>query len=121
MNISRRRVVMSKYPRPKVGDTVWFFDCLGKTLQEHEVTKVGRKYFHTSRNRIHLETWCVDDGGRGSRRSVYLSKEIYEEEAKLENSFREIKSYFRNLQVRPEHLTQDKLDKIMEILEINNE
>jgi hypothetical protein len=71
-----------KYPKPNVGDLVYFvpneFSNRKASPFEDMVSKVGRDYFYCADRKISLRTWLVDNGQFSSNYTVHPSKEEYE-------------------------------------------
>lgn len=107
----------------KVGDKVYL--RTGKSIEDGEITKKGRKYIHV---KIKYETILIDIfnmkgiNSRNEYYSLYLSKEEIENELNYEVLFEKVYEFFRNssyasTKAKSRRLSLENLKKIMELLE----
>lgn len=104
----------------KVGDPIYFTDVNRKGLQESLVKKVGRKYITTTFN-TQFDFRGYESNSGYSHKFAYASKEEYEQEVYLRNLKNKVKSFLGSYGFGLDQLTQDQLERIVAIMEENNE
>lgn len=115
--------------KPVVGETLYSLNVgnaarnCPQVLTPMVVKHVGRKYFTCGRPgasdywdvQFHLEDWR-EKTEYSSNHALYESEQAFEEEKEAGKLFEEIKKTFGCYR-RPEHITLDRLKRIMEILQ----
>lgn len=103
-----------------VGQKLWWVASNNqKTQYEVEVVKVGRKWATLDiDHKIDLEDWVADGGLYAPPGKCYASKEEYESECTLLNSWKELRQMVNSQHKPPKGINLEKIEQIKTILSL---
>lgn len=106
-----------------VGDTLWWVPAprYGVAM-EVSVTKVGRKWVTLDNgHRIDLETWTADGGNFMSPGTCWLSREAWERNTVLVQSWERLRRDASNLWRPPRDMTVERIAQVRDLLGLPKE